>query len=335
MTIDSSEVSGQLTKRPRRLRTTERLRALVRESRVSAEQLVMPHFVLPTDRAEDPVESMPGISRYGVKNLAERVLADADLGIRAVLLFGTPEDGKKNERGTPASSPSSAVARAVETLKQRAGDEIVVITDVCLCAYTSHGHCGVLRDGKVINDETLPLLKDIALAHAGAGADLVAPSDMMDGRVAAIRRGLDEADYGDVGILSYAAKYASAYYGPFRDAAESTPATGDRKAYQMDPANVREAIREAYLDEQEGADMLMVKPALAYLDVVRAVREEPRLPLATYNVSGEYSAVKAAAARGWLDEAAVVRENLVAMTRAGADLIITYHSREALERGWL
>ena len=335
MTIDSSEVSGQLTKRPRRLRTTERLRALVRESRVSAEQLVMPHFVLPTDRAEDPVESMPGISRYGVKNLAERVLADADLGIRAVLLFGTPEDGKKNERGTPASSPSSAVARAVETLKQRAGDEIVVITDVCLCAYTSHGHCGVLRDGKVINDETLPLLKDIALAHAGAGADLVAPSDMMDGRVAAIRRGLDEADYGDVGILSYAAKYASAYYGPFRDAAESTPATGDRKSYQMDPANVREAIREAYLDEQEGADMLMVKPALAYLDVVRAVREETRLPLATYNVSGEYSAVKAAAARGWLDEAAVVRENLVAMTRAGADLIITYHSREALERGWL
>ena len=335
MTIDSSEVSGQLTKRPRRLRTTERLRALVRESRVSAEQLVMPHFVLPTDRAEDPFESMPGISRYGVKNLVERVLADADLGIRAVLLFGTPEDGKKDERGTPASSPSSAVARAVEALKQRAGDEIVVITDVCLCAYTSHGHCGVLRDGKVINDETLPLLKDIALAHAGAGADVVAPSDMMDGRVAAIRKGLDEANYEDVGILSYAAKYASAYYGPFRDAAESTPSTGDRKAYQMDPANVREAIREAHLDEQEGADMLMVKPALAYLDVIRAVRQETRLPLATYNVSGEYSAVKAAAARGWLDEATVVRENLVGMTRAGADLIITYHSREALERGWL
>ena len=335
MTIDSSEVSAHLTNRPRRLRTTERLRALVRESRVSAEQLVMPHFVLPTDRAEDPVESMPGISRYGVKNLVERVLADADLGIRAVLLFGTPEDGKKDERGTPASSPSSAVARAVEALKQRAGDEIVVITDVCLCAYTSHGHCGVLRDGKVINDETLPLLKDIALAHAGAGADVVAPSDMMDGRVAAIRKGLDEANYEDVGILSYAAKYASAYYGPFRDAAESTPSTGDRTAYQMDPANVREAIREAHLDEQEGADMLMVKPALAYLDVIRAVRQETRLPLATYNVSGEYSAVKAAAARGWLDEATVVRENLVGMTRAGADLIITYHSREALERGWL
>ena len=194
---------------------------------------------------------------------------------------------------------------------------------------------GVLRDGKVINDETLPLLRQAAVAHAGAGADLVAPSDMMDGRVAAIREGLDDGGHADVGILSYAVKYASAYYGPFRDAAESTPASGDRKAYQMDPANVREAIREARLDEQEGADMLMVKPALAYLDVVRAVREETRLPLATYNVSGEYSAVKAAAERGWLDEAAVVRENLVAMVRAGADMIITYHAREALQEGWL
>ena len=209
----------------------------------------------------------------------------------------------------------------------------MVITDVCLCAYTSHGHCGVLRDGKVINDETLPLLKDIALAHAGAGADLVAPSDMMDGRVAAIRRGLDEADYGDVGILSYAAKYASAYYGPFRDAAESTPATGDRKAYQMDPANVREAIREAYLDEQEGADMLMVKPALAYLDVVRAVREETRLPFATYNVSGEYSMLKAAIANGWLEEDRVILETLTSIRRAGADILITYHAKEAAR--WL
>ncbi len=335
MTIDSREASARLISRPRRLRTTERLRALVRESRVAAEQLVMPHFVLPTDRAEDPVQSMPGISRYGIKDLTERVLADADLGIRAVLLFGTPKDGAKDERGTPASSPDSAVARAVAALKQRAGDEIVVITDVCLCAYTSHGHCGVFRDGKVINDETLPLLQKIAVAHAGAGADVVAPSDMMDGRVAIIRKGLDEANYTDVGILSYAAKYASAYYGPFRDAAESAPATGDRKAYQMDPANVREAIREANLDEQEGADILMVKPALAYLDVIRAVRKETRLPLAAYNVSGEYSAVKAAADRGWLDEAAVVRENLCAMTRAGADLIITYHAREALQRGWL
>ncbi len=329
------EVSAPLVSRPRRLRVTERLRALVRENRVSAEQLIMPHFVLPTDRAEDPIESMPGISRYGIEDLVGRVLADAELGIRAVLLFGTPPDGSKDERGTTASSPDSAVARAVTALKQQVGDEIVVITDVCLCAYTSHGHCGVLRDGKVINDETLPLLRETAVAHAEAGADLVAPSDMMDGRVAAIREGLDEAGRTDVGILSYAVKYASAYYGPFRDAAESTPAAGDRKAYQMDPANVREAIREARLDEQEGADMLMVKPALAYLDVVRAVREKTSLPLATYNVSGEYSAVKAAAERGWLDEAAVVRENLVAMVRAGADLIITYHARDALQQGWL
>ncbi len=335
MTIDSREVPAPLISRPRRLRATERLRALVRENRVSAEQLIMPHFVLPTERAEDPIESMPGISRYGIEDLVERVLADAELGIRAVLLFGTPPDGSKDERGTPASSPDSAVARAVAALKQEVGDEIVVITDVCLCAYTSHGHCGVLRGGKVINDETLPLLRDTAVAHADAGADLVAPSDMMDGRVAAIREGLDERGHTDVGILSYAVKYASAYYGPFRDAAESTPAAGDRKAYQMDPANVREAIREARLDEQEGADMLMVKPALAYLDVVRAVREETSLPLATYNVSGEYSAVKAAAERGWLDEATVVRENLGAMVRAGADLIITYHARDALQQGWL
>lgn len=335
MTIDSREVPTRLISRPRRLRVTERMRALVREHRVSAEQLIMPHFVLPTDRAEDPIESMPGISRYGIEDLVQRVLADAELGIRAVLLFGTPPDGSKDERGTLASSPDSAVAQAVAALKQRLGDEIVVITDVCLCAYTSHGHCGVLRDGKVINDESLPLLRETAVAHAEAGADLVAPSDMMDGRVAAIREGLDEAGRIDVGILSYAVKYASAYYGPFRDAAESTPAAGDRKAYQMDPANVREAIREARLDEQEGADMLMVKPALAYLDVVRAVREATSLPLATYNVSGEYSAVKAAAERGWLDEAAVVRENLGAMVRAGADLIITYHARDALQQGWL
>ena len=332
---DPREVSAALISRPRRLRVTGRLRALVRENRVSAEQLIMPHFVLPTDRADDPIASMPGISRYGIEDLVQRVLADAELGIRAVLLFGTPPDGSKDERGTAASSAGSAVARAVAALKRQVGDEIVVITDVCLCAYTSHGHCGVLRDGKVINDETLPLLRETAVTHANAGADLVAPSDMMDGRVAALREGLDEAGHVDIGILSYAVKYASAYYGPFRDAAESTPASGDRKAYQMDPANVREAIREARLDEQEGADMLMVKPALAYLDVVRAVREATSLPLATYNVSGEYSAVKAAAERGWLDEAAVVRENLGAMVRAGADLIITYHARDALQQRWL
>jgi len=263
------------------------------------------------------------------------VVADSQLGIRTVLLFGTPEEGTKDEHGSVASSPDSAVARAVRALKDKLGDDVVVVTDVCLCAYTSHGHCGVLRDGKVINDETLPLLAEMAVAHARAGADVVAPSDMMDGRVGAIRRGLDDAGFDNTAVLSYAVKYASAYYGPFRDAAESSPSSGDRKAYQMDPANVREALREARLDEEEGADMLMVKPALAYLDVIRAVREASALPLAAYNVSGEYSAVKAAAERGWMDEAAVVRENLHAMARAGADIIITYHAREALEHGWL
>ena len=335
MTTGTPEDLARINIRPRRLRASARLRALVRETRVGAEQLIMPHFVLPMEKADEPIESMPGVSRYGTENFVQRALADADLGIRAVLLFGTPPEGSKDEQGTGASVPDSAVCRAVEALKRQAGDDIVVITDVCLCAYTSHGHCGVLRDGKVINDETLPLLSAAAVQHAAAGADLVAPSDMMDGRVATIREGLDDVGHTDVGILSYAVKYASAYYGPFRDAAESSPAAGDRKAYQMDPANVREAVREARLDEREGADMLMVKPALAYLGVVRAVREETTLPLAVYNVSGEYSAVKAAAERGWLDEATVVHENLGAMARAGADLIITYHAREALQRGWL
>lgn len=335
MSIETETTLPTLRARPRRLRAGGRLRELVRETRLSADQLIMPHFVLPTDSADEPVGSMPGISRYGVQDLVERVVADAHLGIRSVLLFGTPEEGTKDGQGSAASRPDSAVARAVGAIKQKLGDDIVVITDVCLCAYTSHGHCGVLRHGKVINDETLPLLKAMALAHARAGADLVAPSDMMDGRVGAIRAGLDDAGFADTGVLSYAVKYASAYYGPFRDAAESSPASGDRKAYQMDPANVREAIREARLDEREGADILMVKPALAYLDVIRAVRAETVLPLAAYNVSGEYSAVKAAAERGWMDEGAVVRENLRAMARAGADIIITYHARDALERGWL
>jgi len=335
MSTETEAARSRMSARPRRLRAGARLRELVRETRLTADQLIMPHFVLPTDRADEPVPSMPGISRYGVDDLVARVVADAHLGIRSVLLFGTPEEGAKDEQGSAASLPDSAVARAVRAIKEELGDDIVVITDVCLCAYTSHGHCGVLRDGKVVNDETLPLLAEMAVAHARAGADLVAPSDMMDGRVGAIRAGLDEAGRGGVGVLSYAVKYASAYYGPFRDAAESTPQSGDRKSYQMDPANVREAIRETRLDEDEGADIIMVKPALAYLDVIRAVRAATTLPLATYNVSGEYSAVKAAAEKGWMDEGAVVRENLRAMARAGADIIITYHARDALEHGWL
>ena len=225
--------------------------------------------------------------------------------------------------------------RAVAALKAEFGDDLCVMTDVCLCAYTDHGHCGVLEEGRVVNDASLAPLADMALAHARAGADFVAPSDMMDGRVAALRDRLDDEGFEETGLLAYSVKYASAYYGPFRDAADSAPGMGDRKSYQMDPRNVREALREAALDEAEGADMLMVKPALAYLDVIRAVKERSDLPLAVYNVSGEYSLVKAAAARGWVDEAAVVRENLLAMARAGADMIITYHAREALAGGWL
>ena len=321
--------------RPRRLRRTPVLRDLVAETALLPERLVQPHFVLPVDRGEEPVEAMPGISRLGIEDLLARVHADLELGIRAVLLFGVPPEGTKDSSGSPAADPAGAVPRAVAELKRRFGHDLLVITDVCLCAYTDHGHCGVLDGDEVANDATLPHLVEMALAHARAGADLVAPSDMMDGRVGAIRDALDEADFETTGILSYAVKYASAYYGPFREAAGSAPGKGDRRGYQMDPRNVREAVREALLDEAEGADMLMVKPALAYLDVIRAVREATALPLAAYNVSGEYSQVKAAADRGLLDEGAVVRENLLAMARAGADVLITYHAREALAHGWI
>ncbi|HEX7080784.1 MAG TPA: porphobilinogen synthase [Gammaproteobacteria bacterium] len=321
--------------RPRRLRRTPALRDLVAETRVTAAELVMPHFVLPADRAEVPIGSMPGIPQHGIENLCAQVAADLELGIRAVLLFGHLESGGKTPDGRAAAAANGAVQRAVERLKREHGDALIVMTDVCLCAYTSHGHCGMLENGRVVNDASLKPLVDAALSHARAGADVVAPSDMMDGRVAAIRDALDASGFDDVVVMSYAVKYASAYYGPFREAADSAPEHGDRKSYQMDCRNVREALREADLDTQEGADLLMVKPALPYLDVIRAVREISDLPLAAYNVSGEYSAVKAAAANGWLDEPAVVRENLIAIRRAGADLIITYHARDALRGGWL
>ena len=321
--------------RPRRLRRTPALRALVAETQVRADSLVMPHFVLPAAHGEDPIASMPGISRLGIDDLVRTVEADRELGIRSVLLFGSPPEGNKDPHGTSAADPNGAVPMAERVLKREFGPDLVVITDVCLCAYTDHGHCGVLTQGDVDNDLSLRAIAATAIVHADAGADVVAPSDMMDGRVAAIRDALDARGQVDVGILSYAVKYASAYYGPFRDAASSAPQHGDRRGYQMDPRNAMEAVREALLDEAEGADMLMVKPALAYLDVIRRVREATTLPIAAYNVSGEYSAVKAAAERGWLDEAAVVRENLQAMTRAGASLIITYHAREALAGGWL
>ena len=321
--------------RPRRLRRTPALRDLVAETGIAAAQLVMPHFVLPTSEAEVPIPSMPGISQVGIETLVGRVESDLALGIRAVLLFGQPHDGGKTPDADAAAAANGAVQSAVRRLRETFGDALVVMTDVCLCAYTDHGHCGVLRDGEVANDPSLRPLVDAALSHAEAGADVVAPSDMMDGRVAAIRDALDDSGHDNVVVMSYAVKYASAYYGPFRDAADSTPGKGDRKSYQMDCRNVREAIREADLDAGEGADLVMVKPALPYLDVIRAVREASDLPLAAYNVSGEYSAVKAAAANGWLDEPGIVRENLLAIRRAGADLIISYHARDALSGGWL
>ncbi len=321
--------------RPRRLRRTPAFRDLVAETRVTGAELIMPHFVLPTEKADVPIGSMPGISQHGLANLAAQVEQDLELGIRAVLLFGHPEEGGKAPDAAAAASANGAVQRAVEALKRRHGDALIVMTDVCLCAYTNHGHCGVLRDGRIDNDASLEPLVAAALSHARAGADVVAPSDMMDGRVAAIRDALDTHGFDDVIVMSYAVKYASAYYGPFREAADSAPEQGDRKSYQMDCRNVREALKEAELDIDEGADLLMVKPALPYLDVIRAVRERTDLPLAAYNVSGEYSAIKAAAANGWLDEPAVVRENLIAIRRAGADQIITYHARDALRGGWL
>ena len=321
--------------RPRRLRRTGAIRDLVAETHLSPDQFILPHFVLPAERAKEPVPSMPGISLMGVETLLGQVESDLALGIRSVLLFGHPVPGTKSPGGEAAADGEGAVQRAVSRLKAAFGDDLVVMTDVCLCAYTDHGHCGLIEGGDVDNDSSLRPLVETALSHARAGADVVAPSDMMDGRVGAIRDALDAEGLANVSVLAYSAKYASAYYGPFRDAADSAPAHGDRQSYQMDCRNALEAIREAELDESEGADMVMVKPALAYLDVVAAVRGATTLPLAAYNVSGEYAAVKAAAAAGWLDEPRVVRENLMGIRRAGADLIITYHCREALREKWL
>ena len=321
--------------RPRRLRRTAAIRDLVAETRIATDQFILPHFVLPADRGEEPVPSMPGISLMGVETLLGQVESDLALGIRSVLLFGHPVKGTKSPGGEAAADREGAVQQAVSRLKAAFGDDLVVMTDVCLCAYTDHGHCGIVEGGDVDNDRSLRPLVETALSHARAGADVVAPSDMMDGRVAAIRDALDAEGLANVSVLAYSAKYASAYYGPFRDAADSAPAHGDRRSYQMDSRNALEAIREVELDESEGADMVMVKPALAYLDVVAAVRGATTLPLAAYNVSGEYAAVKAAAAAGWLDEPRVVRENLMGIRRAGADLIITYHCRDALREKWL
>ncbi len=317
--------------RMRRLRKTGLLRGLVRETDISPSHLVYPMFLELGSGSRTPIEAMPGIERLSISHAVEEAGEAHELGIPAVLLFGIPAE--KDELGSGAYDEEGVVQLAVRALKD-AHPELVVITDVCMCEYTSHGHCGVvLEDGSVDNDATLDLLARTAVSHAGAGADAVAPSDMMDGRVGALRGRLDGEGFEDLPIVAYSAKFASSFYGPFREAAESAPAFGDRRSYQMDPANAEEAVREALLDVDEGADVVMVKPALPYLDVIRRVKEATRVPVAAYNVSGEYAMVKAAAAAGHVDERGIVLEAITAIRRAGADIVITYHAKDAAR--WL
>ena len=315
-----------LTTRPRRLRSSALLRSMVRETRISPDTLIYPIFFQEGENIREEIPSMPGQFRWSLDRADEILQQVADSGVKSVLLFGIP--AQKDAVGSGAWQPDGIVQKAVRLIKEKF-PQLYVITDVCMCEYTSHGHCGILCGHEVDNDKTLEVLAKTALSHVQAGADMVAPSDMMDGRVAAIRRSLDENGFADTPILSYSAKFASAYYSPFRDAAESAPEFGDRKSYQMDYANGKEALREIEDDIEEGADMVMVKPALAYLDVVKAARERFDLPLVVYNVSGEYAMVKAAAEKGWIDEKKIVSENLIAMKRAGADIIITYHALDA------
>lgn len=316
--------------RHRRLRQSAAIRAMVRENHLHIEDMIYPLFVVEGEKIKNPVASMPGVYQLSIDLLLEEIEEIVSLGIKSVLLFGIPKE--KDELGKEAYHDHGIVQEATRAIKEKY-PELVVIADTCLCEYTSHGHCGVIENGKVLNDPSLNLLVETAVSQAKAGADIIAPSNMMDGFVAAIRAGLDEAGFEEVPIMSYAVKYSSSFYGPFRDAAESAPQFGDRKTYQMDPPNRREALREAASDVAEGADFLIVKPGMPYLDIVRDVRENFRLPVVTYNVSGEYSMVKAAAEKGWIDEKAVVMEMLVGMKRAGADLIITYHAKDAAR--WL
>jgi porphobilinogen synthase len=311
--------------RPRRLRRNEAVRSLVRETRLSTSGFIYPMFVCPGKNIRKPIGSMPGVAQQSVDKFLEECREVEQLGIPAVMLFGIPE--KKDARGSQACAADGAVQRAVEAVRG-AKLNLLVMTDVCLCEYTDHGHCGVVENGEVKNDPTLELLAAEAVSHARAGADMVAPSDMMDGRVGAIRKALDAAGFADVSIFSYAAKYCSGFYGPFREAAESAPQFGDRRSYQMDPANAREALREVELDLAEGADMIMVKPALAYLDIIHRVREAFGVPVGAYNVSGEFAMVKAAAANGWIDEQRIVTEILTGIQRAGASIILTYHAKD-------
>lgn len=312
--------------RPRRLRKTAAIRDMVRETSLSTKDFILPLFVKHGKDIKDPIPSLPGHCHFSVDKIVEEAEEIHSMGIPSIILFGLP--AKKDPVGSSAYDQDEVVQKAIAAIKDRVPD-MVVMTDVCLCEYTDHGHCGVIKDGQVDNDATLELLSKQALSHAIAGADFVAPSDMMDGRVAKIRKILDENRFDDTGIVSYAVKYASAFYGPFREAADSTPQFGDRSGYQMDPANAVEAIKEAILDMEEGADMIMVKPAISYLDIVRRVREECLLPLVAFNVSGEYAMVKAAERNGWVDGTRVMMETLTSIRRAGADLIITYFAKDA------
>jgi porphobilinogen synthase len=318
------------THRPRRLRRSEALRRLVRETRLTTANLIYPMFVCPGTKVRQEVSSMPGVYQQSVDQIVEEAREVESLGIPGIILFGLPET--KDPRGVSSLHAQGVVQRAIEAIR-KAKLKLLVITDVCLCEYTDHGHCGVVENGEVANDATLEILAQQALSHARAGADIVAPSDMMDGRVAAIRKMLDEHKFENIAILSYAAKYCSGFYGPFREAAQSTPQFGDRRSYQMDPANAREALKEVKSDLEEGADMVMVKPALAYLDIIRRVRDQFDVPVAAYNVSGEYAMVKAAAQNGWVDEKRVVLEILTGIQRAGAEIILTYHAKDVAR--WL
>lgn len=319
---------SDLTYRPRRLRRTENLRALVRETALSAGDFILPLFACTGKNVRREISSMPGVHNLSIDEIAPEAAAAAELGVTGVMLFGLPE--AKDELASGAYDENGIVQQAVRAIRA-AAPELVIMTDTCLCEYTSHGHCGVVRDGEVLNDPSLELLARTAVSQAEAGADVVGPSAMMDGQVGVIREALDDAGFEQVAILAYAVKYASGFYGPFREAADSAPAFGDRRAYQMDAANAREAMREAELDAAEGADILMVKPATCYLDIVKTLREEFDLPIAAYHVSGEYAMIKAAARNGWIDEERVMLETLTSIKRAGADIILTYYAREAIK----
>lgn len=322
-----------MLQRPRRLRKNAIVREMIAETKLSKDMFIYPYFVVPGSKVTHPIEAMPGVNHFSTDTLIKDVEKGLKLGVNKIMLFGVGDE--KSDDARSAYDSTSLVPVSVSALKKEFGEDLYVVTDVCVCSYTNHGHCGIMHNDYVQNDLTVELIAKIALTHAEAGADLLAPSDMMDGRVAAIRHKLDRAGFENVGVMSHATKFASAYYGPFREAADCAPSKGDRKAYQMDFRNPKEAVREALMDESEGADILMVKPALAYLDVISNLAQNTNLPIACYNVSGEYAMIKAAAEKGWIDEQKVVMETMYAFARAGASIITTYHIRDIVEKNWM